>query len=434
MADLLKMSTDIIDGNIGPDDAGPMNRINFQLSEVADGVAMVEAFSHCILFESDEGLIAFDTSSPQGAGRVIEAIRHWRKDPFNSLIYTHGHLDHVGGSGAFMADADAAGQPRPQVIGHENVPRRFDRYRYTDGYNVTINQRQFGQFTRRGYELNDGNAFLPESAAEPDLLYKRFLDLDIGGLDIQLRHAKGETDDHTWAWIPEHKAICAGDFFIWCFPNAGNPQKVQRFPVDWAAAMRSMAEQGAELFLPAHGLPITGAARIRRVLTDVAECLEFLVAETVSRMNEGARLDEIVHEVVMDPETLEKPYLRPIYDEPEFVVRNIWRLYGGWYDGNPAHLKPAPDRLLAQELATLSGGAAVLAERALALVSEDPRLACHLAEFAVQAAPDDKDLHQIRAQVYQQRRARETSLMAKGIYGAAANESTAQFDNKADDQ
>ena len=69
MADLLKMSTDIIDGNIGPDDAGPMNRINFQLSEVADGVAMVEAFSHCVLFESDAGLIAFDTSSPQGAGR-----------------------------------------------------------------------------------------------------------------------------------------------------------------------------------------------------------------------------------------------------------------------------------------------------------------------------------------------------------------------------
>jgi len=24
------------------------------------------------------------------------------------------------------------------------------------------------------------------------------------------------------------------------------------------------------------------------------------------------------------------------YDDPEFVVHNIWRLYGGWYDGNPA--------------------------------------------------------------------------------------------------
>ena len=428
MADLLKMSTDVIDGNVGAEDVGPMNRINFQLSEIADGVAMVEAFSHCVLFATEDGLVAFDTSGPQGGGRVVEAIRGWRKEPFNSLVYTHGHLDHVGGCGAFMADADDAGRPRPQVVGHENVPRRFDRYDFTDGYNMVINQRQFGQFSRRGYDISDGASFLPRGAARPDVTYADHLELEIGGMNIQLRHAKGETDDHTWAWLPEHKAICAGDFFIWCFPNAGNPQKVQRFPVEWAAAMRQMADQGAELFLPAHGLPIAGAERIRRVLTDVAECLEFLVRETVSRMNEGARLDEIVHEVSIDQATLEKPYLQPIYDEPEFVVRNIWRLYGGWYDGNPAHLKPAPDHSLAAELAQLSGGARVLAERALTLADSDPRLACHLAEFAVQAAPDDKELHVIRADVYQRRRAVETSLMAKGIYGAAANESRSELE------
>jgi alkyl sulfatase BDS1-like metallo-beta-lactamase superfamily hydrolase len=257
----------------------------------------------------------------------------------------------------------------------------------------------------------------------PDLVYQDRLDLTIGGLNIQLRHAKGETDDHTWAWIPEYKAICAGDFFIWCFPNAGNPQKVQRYPVEWAAAMRDMANQGAELFLPAHGLPIAGAKRIRNVLTDVAETLEFLVKETVDRMNEGARLDEIVHEVKVDPSVLAKPYLMPIYDEPEFVVRNIWRMYGGWYDGNPAHLKPAPESRLAVELATLAGSALVLAERGQALMADDQRLACHLVELAVQAEPDNKALHAIRAEVYQHRRSEELSLMAKGIYGAAANES-----------
>ena len=75
MADLLQLSTNVIDGRIGAEAAGPMNRINFQLSEIADGVAMVEAFSHCVLFETDDGLVAFDTSSPQGGARVIEAIR-----------------------------------------------------------------------------------------------------------------------------------------------------------------------------------------------------------------------------------------------------------------------------------------------------------------------------------------------------------------------
>ena len=52
MTDLLALSSDIIDGKLSPDESGPMNRINFQLSPIADGIAMVEAFSHCILFET----------------------------------------------------------------------------------------------------------------------------------------------------------------------------------------------------------------------------------------------------------------------------------------------------------------------------------------------------------------------------------------------
>jgi alkyl sulfatase BDS1-like metallo-beta-lactamase superfamily hydrolase len=428
MADLLALSTGVIDGTTSAEEVGPMNRINFQLSPIADGIAMVEAFSHCILFETDAGLVAFDTSGVQGGARVVEAIRGWRKDPFNALVYTHGHLDHVGGCGAFMADAESAGNPRPRVIGHENVPQRFDRYTFTSGYNTVINQRQFGQFSRRGYEIADGENFLPKGAARPDVTYRDQMDLSIGGLDIRLKHAKGETDDHSWAFIPEHKAICAGDFFIWCFPNAGNPQKVQRYPLEWAAAMRDMAGQDAELFLPAHGLPICGKQRIKRVLVEVAESLEFLVRETVERMNDGATLDAIVQEVKIDPEVLEKPYLRPIYDEPEFVVRNIWRMYGGWYDGNPAHLKPAPESSLAAELAALAGGARKLAERAEALAESDPRLACHLVELAATAEPDDKFIHGIRAAVYQSRRDREASLMAKGIFGSAANESKARLD------
>jgi alkyl sulfatase BDS1-like metallo-beta-lactamase superfamily hydrolase len=429
MANLLELSTAVLDEGKTTADVGPMNRINHELSVIADGVAVVEAFSHCVLFETEDGLLAFDTSGPPGGGRVVEAIRGWRKDRFNTLVYTHGHLDHVGGSGAFMADAEANGHPAPRVAGHDNVSRRFDRYQWTSGYNLVINRRQFGQFSRRGYSLTDGDGFLPESAARPDLTYSDRLELSVGGLDVVLNHAKGETDDHTWAWIPEHKAICAGDFFIWCFPNAGNPQKVQRYPVEWAAAMRDMAAQGAELFLPAHGLPIEGAARIRGVLIDVAEALEFLVERTVSAMNEGARLNEIVHEVKVDPAVLEKPYLQPIYDEPEFIVRNIWRLYGGWYDGNPAHLKPAEESLLARELAALAGGAVKLAERGQALASEDVRLACHLVEMAVQAEPDNKALHAIRAEVYQYRRGLESSLMAKGIFGAAANESLSQLED-----
>ena len=74
-------------------------------------------------------------------------------------------------------------------------------------------------------------------------------------------------------------------------------------------------------------------------------------------MNAGEVLDTIVHSVHVPDDVLAKPYLRPLYDEPEFVVRNIWRQFGGWWDGAPSRLKPAPDAALAIELAELAGGA-----------------------------------------------------------------------------
>ena len=53
-----------------------------------------------------------------------------------------------------------------------------------------------------------------------------------------------------------------------------------------------------------------------------------------------------------------------VYDDPEYVVRNIWRLYGGWWDGVPAHLQPASHATVAREVATLAGGVDALVARA----------------------------------------------------------------------
>ncbi len=88
------------------------------------------------------------------------------------------------------------------------------------------------------------------------------------------------------------------------------------------------------------------------------------------------------------PRLAEKPYLAPIFDEPEFAVRNVWRVNGGWYDGIPSHLKPAPEAEQAREIAELAGGFERLVERALArMQSGELAMACHLIDWAAAAAP-----------------------------------------------
>ncbi|MBX3313063.1 MAG: MBL fold metallo-hydrolase [Actinobacteria bacterium] len=385
---------------------------------------MVEAFSHCVAFRTDDGLVTFDASAVFFGEAVMASLRRWADDPVHTLVYTHGHVDHVGGSGALLADAAARGHARPNVVGHEQVQHRFDRYRATDGWNLNVNARQFGPRS-----FGSGSTFLPESTAPVTHPYRDRLDLTVGGVEFQLHHDLGETDDHTWAWIPSRKAVAVGDFVLWVFPNAGNPQKVQRYPAEWAHALRSMQALEPELLLPAHGLPIGGKERVATVLDDLATALEGLVRDVVAAMNDGAVLDEIVHSVKVDDDLIRRPWMRPVYDEPEFVIRNIWRLYGGWWDGDPARLKPPPAGALARELADLAGGTQRLAARAQELAEAgDHRMASQLIELAAQAS-EDAGVWRLRADLYRRRAHDEVSLMSRGVFNEAARSSDARADD-----
>jgi alkyl sulfatase BDS1-like metallo-beta-lactamase superfamily hydrolase len=427
----LELSTKVIDSGIVDE---PLNRVTNDITELADNLAIVESFSHSVVWDTGDGLMCFDASGAGSGEAVVNSIRSWRNDAITSLVYTHGHADHIGGSVAFAHDAQSRGLPNPRVIGHENVSKRMDRYSTTNGLNVRINRRQFGGIKsdmkpnsgnmREALALDEGaQYFIPPATLRPDQSFVDQLTIKAGDTLVEFHHARGETDDHLWGWIPEKKWIFTGDFVIWNYPNAGNPQKVQRYALEWAQALRKMISQGPELLLPAHGLPIEGKARIATVLDDIATSLESLVMQVIDMMNTGETLDTIIHSVKVPQSILDKPYMRPFYDEPEFVVRNIWRLYGGWWDGAASRLKPAPDAVVAQELAALAGGAKVLMNRALEIADSDLRLACHLADLAGWAEPENAGIHANRAAIYDKRRRSELSLMSKGIYKSASRES-----------
>ncbi len=389
------------------------------LEEYGPGLAFVSSFANVVALDTREGLVLVDTSSFFTSGVVHGMVRGHTKGPLHTAIYTHGHVDHVMGIGVFEAEPRPADAPRPRVVAHEAVAARFDRYRLTAGYNGAINARQFGATGLRW----------PTEYRYPDQVYRSELSLTIGDERLELHHARGETDDHSWVWLPDRKVLCSGDLFIWASPNCGNPQKVQRYPREWVTALTTMAALGADILFPGHGPPIEGPERVRQALEETAELLRVLHDGTVALMNEGAPLDTILERVRAPEHLLRRPYLRPIYDEPEFVVRNTYRLYGGWWDGNAAHLKPARDLALASEVSRLAGGPDRLAARASELSQAgEHALACHLVEWASRAAPEDVALRALRKEVYARRAEVETSLMAKAIYRSAGDEPEAPRD------
>jgi len=382
--------------------------------EILDGVLFYKGLASANTVDTGAGLVMLDTGAVNDTRRLHEAVRRWRAEaPLRAAVFSHHHVDHIFGVTPFEQEADERGWPRPLVYGHAGLRGNFDRYKKTAGWNAAINVRQFAIPVERMRWF--------EQYRYPDVEYVDRMTFRTGELTFELHHARGETDDATWTWTPERKLLAPGDLFIWAAPNAGNPQKVQRYCGEWASALREMAALGAETMLPGHGMPIFGGDRVRTALTDTADLLDSLESQTLALMNQGATLDRVLHEVELPQALLEKPYLRPIYDHPQFILRNVWRLYGGWYDGEPDNLLPAPRREQAAEWVALAGGVGAVLKRVEALRAEgNLRLACHLVEYAVIVEPESTDVHAARASVYAARAQEQDSSMARNILNHAA--------------
>lgn len=385
--------------------------------EVTERTYFVPLFSGVTAFETDDGLVLVDTGLEQLAPHVADVLREHTDAPVDTAVYTHGHVDHAFGLEPYLLE----GQADPEIVAHEAIVDRFQRYRRTRGHNEAINARQFGGTVDLADAMYDeGSPFgFPEHP--PTTLYRDELVLTVGGERFELHHGRGETDDHTWLYCPGREVLCSGDFFIGACPNAGNPQKVQRFPDEWVDALRAMAAEEPRHLCPGHGEAVVDdPAAVRERLLETAAHLEAIVEETLAALNDGSPPHvDVVHEV--DNPDADAEWLAPQYDEPEFLVRSLLRRYGGWWSGRPSELKPARRDALAAEIADLVGGASRLAERAEALADEGSfRLAGHLADLALEAAPDEEVAATVN-RVYTARAEAAESLMARNIYRSAAS-------------
>src|SRR5436305_1127179 len=243
MTDVLDLAERLWTGEVTVETHHPVGGGAGGVVEIADGIAFWHGFSNSTIARTDAGLVMVDSGDPLLGRLLHEQVRGWQPDvALHSAVYSHGHIDHVFGIGHFDAESQERGWPRPVVHAQEALPARFDRYRLTAGYNATVNRRQFGL----------DNLQWPVDYRYPDATYRGVTTLDVGER-VELHAARGETDDHTWTWFADRRVLCCGDLFIWASPNAGNPQKVQRYAAEWAVALREMLTLDAEVLLPGHG-------------------------------------------------------------------------------------------------------------------------------------------------------------------------------------
>ena len=231
-SDVLAVADRLWNGELSTSTFHPVDHIG-GFVEITDGVGFCPSFANVSSFATEDGLRP--RRHRQRAAGPGRPRRHPHLEPgrLNTAVYSHGHIDHVFGVPVWEEEAAAQGWAAPEVVAHHALPARFDRYIFTAGYNTIINRRQFG-FTDLDWptEYRYPDRDLPRHAGP-----RRSA---ASASPCATRRARPTTTRSPGS--PSRRVLCCGDLFIWASPNAGNPQKVQRYPREWADALRRMLE------------------------------------------------------------------------------------------------------------------------------------------------------------------------------------------------
>ena len=361
-------------------------RGKFEIKPFADGICCyIGCFGNVGVVETDEGLILFDLAIRHFGRYIFRAVRDFSDKPLKYIIYSHGHFDHCFGYAPFIKEIKRKGWEMPQIIAHENLLKRFAKYRMLEEHQSWTYRQQFASV---GVKQSDTLSIIER--LDPTILIRNNenYEFKLGKYTFEIYHDKGETDDSIWMYFPEKKVLFTGDLFVSGFPNVGSPFRVQRYAKQWALANEKMMEKNADYLLPGHGRLIEGKEKIREVLSITAESMNFVHDEVVKRLNEGKWFEEIYHEMLdIFPEKFKNHrYLRPTYGDYRFAIHDVYRLYHGWYDsGNPTDLFPAKSDEIAKEFLKVANEGKFL-ERAKQLVEEGKsQRALHVLDVIVKA-------------------------------------------------
>ena len=375
-----------------------------EVIEVTDDIYVGVGYglANSIMIETENNLIIVDTlGSVETATELIKDFRKISEKPIIAIIYTHNHLDHLGGAKVFFDEEYT------EIYAQENIIYNLDNIATTIRPIIfERSSRQFGiplpeeEIVHQGIggflEINDQSTF---GLVRPNILFDDQMTLKIDDLTLMLAHVPGETDDHLYVWIPEKKVVMVGDNFYRSFANLYAIRGTKfRNPMEWVHSLDKIRLLNAEHLVPSHSRPISGEENVSKALTDYRDGIQFVHDQTIRYINKGLTPNEIVQKVKLPNHLAESPYLQPFYGSISSYIRSIFSGYIGWFSGNISDLHPLSANERAQKFVNIARKQTKISDEAeSALTNGEYQWALELADILLALDPDSTNAKNIKA-------------------------------------
>lgn len=397
------------------------------VSEVTKGVWFVSDFGHsnAVFVEGAAGVILIDTLDTLERGqRLSEIIEKNTGKKVKTILYTHGHPDHRGGAGAFQESAE-------EIIAFEPVTAVLEKTELLQDIQNLRGKRQFGYSLtdeeaisqgigpREGVVYGEHRAFVPPTR----VCQQERIVREIDGVQVEMVRLPGEAEEQIMIWFPEKEVLCCGDNYFGCFPNLYAIRGGQyRNLATWIHSLDVLMSYPAKYLLPGHTALISGNEKIREVLGNFKNSIDYILTKTLEGMNAGKSPEELASEIRLPGEYANLPYLAEHYGCVEWTVREIYSAYLGWFDGNPTNLHPLAPKAHSEKMLDLIGGKTKTFEAAKKALKEKEYQWClELCDLLLAAEPDSKVL-QLKAAALEKTAEYETSANGRHYYMECAKE------------
>ena len=350
-----------------------------------------------------DGIVVVDTLlNPIVAEKMKQRVAE-TGGPVKYVIYTHGHRDHVGGSSVFVDD-------HPEFIAQRLLSLRLEKYEILQEHHHRIASIQFNL-------PFDPKRKLPP-IIQPTTTFDESMEFKLGDKTFELYHAFAETDDATWVYVPEIKTVFVGDLIIAGYPNIGNPWKPTRFALPWARALEDVRTKDAELLIAHGGRAVyQGKEEVKELLDVNIEGIYAIHDQVVECINKDMPVDEMIHAVKLPDHLKNHKALQFLYSRPEFAVYNIYRWYHGYFDHNPAHLLPRPDKEVNTEIFNLIGDADAILKRAGELFDQgQAQLALQVLDVLFKQEPENIEARKLHLTILEKLCEEDYCLMSRNTW------------------